>query len=224
VHSLFAYGWPLAVLGAAGLGALDRISPLPLLWIVGPVNGIVLLWAMRALEFRPRSDEAGYLLIAWAVFAFWMWSTIVPRDALLAILIGANMFLLLNYGRIVLASAIDRYAGKRGMQIWHYGWFLLLPALVSLALFPQLDFQPGALWTCACFFLTVWGMAATPFHIERCGGCFVYGFMGAFAVAGGLATTSPATDRFTVVGSLAMALLLVGYFFAELVRRMRTDG
>jgi hypothetical protein len=220
-HPLFVYGWPLAILVGAGLGALDRISVLPLLWIVGPLNVIVLLWSMRALDFRPRPDEAVYLGIAWAVFAFWVWSTIVPSDGVAAIVIGANMFLLLKFGRTVLASAIDRYAGTRGIQIWQYGWFLALPALVALVLFPDLNFHPGVLWTCACFFLTVWGMAATPFHIQRCGACFVYGFMGAFAVAGVFTAGDAATDRFPVIWSVAMALLVTAYFVAELVRRAR---
>jgi len=220
-HPLFAYGWPLAILGGARLGALDRISPLPLLWIVGPLNAVVLLWSMRALDFKPGLDEAVYLGLAWAALAFWVWSTIVPSDGVLAIVIGANMFLLLKHGRVVLASAIDRYVGTRGMQIWRFGWFLPLPALVSLVIFPELYFHPGALWTLACFFLTVWGMVATPFHLQRCRGCFIYGFMVAFVVAGGLTTNGPTDERFPIVWSLALAFLVGAYFVVELVQRAR---
>jgi hypothetical protein len=217
---LFMFGWPLAMLLLAGLAALDSSSALPLRWILAPLNGAVLLWAMRALDFKPRPEEGTHIAVACAVFGLWAWCTIAFSDIVLAMLTGMNMFLLLGRGRTVTASAVEHYGGKRASAIWTYAWFLPLAALVSLTLLRPAYLHHNAAWLFACYFLSIWGMLATPFHVQRCAGCLIYGFMGAFIVAAWLAPTGD-DQRLSMVCSLAFALLLGAYFLVELLRRVR---
>ena len=178
---LFIYGWPAAMFLLAGLAQLNSSSPLPLRWILGPIDGVVLLWALRAIDFRIGFDKAGYLAMVCAAFGFWAWCTIVDSDIVLAMLTGVNVFLLLTQGRTIIATALEQYGGRASTLIWKYGWYVPLLAIVALFwLSPPAVYRSSAC-VFACWLFTMWGMLTTPFHIQRCGGCVFYGWMGSVA-------------------------------------------
>lgn len=217
---LFVYGWPAAMFVLAGLAVLNPYSPVPLRWILGPLNGAVLLWAVRALDFRIRSAEALYLTLVCAAFGLWAWWTFISSDLVLAMLTGVNMLLLLRHGRGVLAGAVEQYGRQLGAAIWTYGWLVPLAALVSLSILRPADLSRNPGWVFACWLFTMWGMLATPFHIQRCAGCLIYGSMGAFVLAA-ILVSGGKDDNVAAICSVAFALLLGGYLLVDVAGRAR---
>jgi hypothetical protein len=170
----FVFGWPAAAVLLLTICAFERLSPIPLCWIIGPAVMATALWTAQVIGYTFEGKHSGYHGIAAIAMGLWLSVAGVITDMTLAFLNGITMFFLVTAGSAYVKQWVyDRY-GRRGIVIFTYGWLVPLAALIAYSFAGGAQVAPHSTgWLLCMFLVAVWGGLPTNFRAQQCGLCFV---------------------------------------------------